>query len=102
MDLIYVKWLISKLFCVVFFPVSYAKNDLWEGTVYVTLIKLYRTYRLITVSSSQYKMFMVQIKPMIMSTLDKNWPYEQAVFQKYYSIMNHLHMVNQILEKTRE
>ena len=49
-----------------------------------------------------YKIFTKIITSRISNTLDENQPREQAGFRKGYSTMDHLHTVNQMIEKTSE
>lgn len=59
-------------------------------------------YRPITLSSSLYKVFATIIKNRLLPVIYENHPYEQAGFRPQFSTIEHLHTINQILEKSNE
>ncbi|KAI5749413.1 hypothetical protein M8J76_007135 [Diaphorina citri] len=59
-------------------------------------------YRPITLSCVLYKMFMKVIQRRISSILQENQPCEQAGFRRTFSTIDHIHSVNQIIEKSHE
>ena len=59
-------------------------------------------YRPISLSSTVCKVFMSLIKKHIYKTLDAFQKVEQAGFRKNFSTMDHIHAVNQLLEKSKE
>ncbi|KAA5557034.1 hypothetical protein F3G48_33075, partial [Pseudomonas aeruginosa] len=59
-------------------------------------------YRPISLMSNVYKIFAKIILKRIERTLDENQPIEQAGFRKDYSVIDHIHVVRQILEKYNE
>lgn len=65
-------------------------------------VKDLRNYIPISVLSVLYKLFTKGILNYINITLDFNEPREQAGFWKGYSTMHHIHVVNQIIEKSAE
>ncbi|XP_050680147.1 uncharacterized protein LOC126976047 [Leptidea sinapis] len=72
-----------------------------------TIILLYKkgdkhdigNYRLISLMSNIYKIFAMIILKRIERTLDEHQPIEQAGFRKDYSVIEHIHVVRQVLEK---
>ncbi|GBP91608.1 LINE-1 retrotransposable element ORF2 protein [Eumeta japonica] len=59
-------------------------------------------YRPISLMSNVYKIFAKIILKRIERTLDENQPKEQAGFRSDYSVIDHIHVVRQILEKYNE
>lgn len=59
-------------------------------------------YRLISLMCNIYKIFAKIILKRIERTLDENQPIEQAGFRREYSVIDHIHVVRQILEKYNE
>lgn len=56
-------------------------------------------YRPISLMSNIYKTFAKIILKRIERTLDEHQPIEQAGFRKDYSVIDHIHVVRQVLEK---
>lgn len=59
-------------------------------------------YRPISLMSNIYKIFSKIILKRLERTLDENQPIEQAGFRKGYSVIDHIHVVRQTLEKYNE
>ncbi|KAG7301234.1 hypothetical protein JYU34_014132 [Plutella xylostella] len=59
-------------------------------------------YRPITLTSNIYKCFAKVILARIAPTLDEQQPVEQAGFRKGFSTSDHLHVMQQLIEKTNE
>ncbi|KAI5716805.1 hypothetical protein M8J76_012671 [Diaphorina citri] len=59
-------------------------------------------YRPISLSSTTYKIFAKIIQKRIKKTIDENQPIEQAGFRPSYSTIDHIHSINQLLEKCKE
>ena len=59
-------------------------------------------YRPISLVSNIYKLFAKIILKRIEQTLDEQQPIEQAGFRKNFSVIDHIHVVRQILEKCTE
>ncbi|GBP84805.1 Retrovirus-related Pol polyprotein from type-1 retrotransposable element R2 [Eumeta japonica] len=60
------------------------------------------SYRPISLISNVYKIFAKLILKRIERTLDENQPKEQAGFRSDYSVIDHIHVVRQFLEKYNE
>ena len=61
-----------------------------------------KNYRPISLLSVVYKLFSKVITNRIADTLDSSQPKEQAGFRSGFSTMDHIHTVNQVIEKTNE
>ncbi|KAI5737636.1 hypothetical protein M8J76_015259 [Diaphorina citri] len=59
-------------------------------------------YRPITLSCVLYKMFMKMIQKRLARKFQENQPSEQAGFRPSFSTIDHIHSVNQIIEKSHE
>lgn len=59
-------------------------------------------YRPISLTSNLCKLFMKILKNRVYKQLDLNQPEEQAGFRKKYSTIDHIHTLNQVIEKARE
>lgn len=59
-------------------------------------------YRPISLMSNIYKVFSKVVLNRISKALDENQPREQAGFRNDYSTIDHIHVVKQIFEKSRE
>ena len=65
-------------------------------------VKELKNYRPISLLSVLYKIFTKIISNRIRATLDFSQPREQAGFRKGYSTMDHIHVINQVIEKSAE
>lgn len=79
----------------------------WKNAVVVLLHKKgdtkdLKNYRPISLLSVLYKLFTRVITNRIGNTLDANQPREQAGFRSGFSTIDHIHAVNQVIEKTNE
>ncbi|XP_037782019.1 uncharacterized protein LOC119578522 [Penaeus monodon] len=61
-----------------------------------------KTGRPISLLNNTYKLFTKIITNRVTRTLDENQPREQAGFRKVFSTIDHLHSVNQLIEKCAE
>ncbi|MCJ3464047.1 reverse transcriptase family protein, partial [Klebsiella pneumoniae] len=61
-----------------------------------------KNYRPISLLSVVYKVFTKVITNRICATLDFSQPKEQAGFRKGYSTVDHIHTINQVIEKCAE
>ncbi|MEL7307279.1 MAG: reverse transcriptase family protein, partial [Pseudomonadota bacterium] len=59
-------------------------------------------YRPISLLSHTYKIFMKIMQRRLDKILDANQPRDQAGFRKGFSTMDHIQVMNQLMEKTRE
>ena len=62
----------------------------------------YKNYRPISLLSDMYKLFIRVLQKRMEKTLDTNQPREQAGFRKGFATTDHLHTINQIIEKSNE
>ncbi|XP_037780209.1 craniofacial development protein 2-like [Penaeus monodon] len=81
--------------------------DEWNEAIIVLLQKKgdqtnISNYRPISLLNNIYKLFTKIITNRIAKTLDENQPREQAGFRKGFSTIDHLHSVNQLIEKCAE
>ena len=61
-----------------------------------------KNYRPISLLSHTYKIFMKILQKRLERQLDDNQTREQAGFRKGYSTMDHIHVMNQMIEKSQE
>lgn len=61
-----------------------------------------KNYRPISLLSHMYKVFTRIIQRRIQRIMDENQPREQAGFRKGYSTIDHIHSINQLIEKSNE
>ena len=76
----------------------------WDEAIIILLYKKgdqkdISNYRPISLLNNIYKLFTKIITNRITRTLDENQPREQAGFRKGFSTVDHLHAVNQLIEK---
>jgi len=81
--------------------------DMWNNAIIVLLhkkgdIKDINNYRPISLTSHTSKLFSKVLLNRIERTLDENQGREQAGFRKGYSTTDHLHVINQLVEKCSE
>nr|XP_034832243.1 uncharacterized protein LOC117989050 [Maniola hyperantus] len=81
--------------------------DQWTTSTIVLLHKKgskgdINNYRPISLMSNIYKVFAKVILSRITKVLDENQPREQAGFRSGYSTLDHIHVVKQIFEKSKE
>ena len=79
----------------------------WDEAIIILLYKKgdqkdISNYRPISLLNNIYKLFTKIITNRITRTLDENQPREQAGFRKGFSTVDHLHAVNQLIEKCVE
>ena len=65
-------------------------------------MKNLKSYRPISLLSIVYKLFTKVFTHRISAMLDSNQPKEQAGFQSGYSTTDHIHLINEIVEKFAE
>ena len=63
-------------------------------------VKGLKNYRPISLLSVLYKIFTKIISNRIRATLDFSQPREQAGFRKGYSTMDHVHVINQVIDNS--
>ena len=81
--------------------------DSWNNALMILIhkkgdIKDVKNYRPISLLSNTYKLFTKVLTNRITRILDFNQPREQAGFRSGFSTMDHLHTLNQLIEKTCE
>ena len=81
--------------------------DSWNNALIILIHKKgditdLKNYRPISLLSNTYKLFTKVLTNRITGTLDFNQPREQAGFRSTFSTTDHLHTLNQIIEKTSE
>ena len=81
--------------------------DSWNEAIVILLYKKgdpenISNYRPISLLSSTFKLFTKIITNRLTQSLNENQPREQAGFRKGFSTMDHLHAVNQLIEKCEE
>lgn len=84
-----------------------ATPEAWNIIVLVLFFKkcdknLLKRYRLISLLSHVYKLFLRVITNILADRFDDFQHLEQAGFRKGYSIIDHLHTLQQITQKTEE
>ncbi len=80
---------------------------LWKKSDIILIYKkgdrhIIDNYRPITISSTMAKIFSKLIEQRLKGILDYQQPCEQAGFRTSFSTIDHLHTINQIIEKTNE
>ena len=78
--------------------------EIWNEAIIILLHKKgdqknISNYRPISLLNNIYKLFTKIITNRITRTLDENQPREQAGFRRGFSMIDHLHAVNQLIEK---
>ena len=81
--------------------------EIWNEAIIILLHKKgdqknISNYRPISLLNNIYKLFTKVITNRITRTLDENQPREQAGFRRGFSTIDHLHAVNQLIEKCAE
>ena len=81
--------------------------EIWNEAIIILLHKKgdqknISNYRPISLLNNIYKLFTKIITNRITRTLDENQPREQAGFRRGFSTIDHLHAVNQLIEKCAE
>ena len=81
--------------------------EIWNEAIIILLHKKgdkrnISNYRPISLLNNIYKLFTKIITNRITRTLDENQPREQAGFKRGFSTIDHLHAVNQLIEKCAE
>lgn len=89
-NLVLEKQVVPKQWCESNIVLIYKKGDPLEN------------YRPISLLSTIYKLFSSVILSRIASEIDKNQPIEQAGFRPHYSTIDHIHTMEQIIEKYKE
>ena len=88
--------------------VNYLFLSLSKSNIYVLALLDFSSafdtidYRPISLLNNIYKLFTKIITNRITRTLDENQPREQAGFRRGFSTIDHLHAVNQLIEKCAE
>ena len=81
--------------------------EIWNEAIIILLHKKgdqknISNYRPLRLLNNIYKLFTKIITNRITRTLDENQPREQAGFRRGFSTIDHLHAVNQLIEKCAE
>ena len=81
--------------------------EIWNEAIIILLHKKgdqknISNYRPISLLNNIYKLFTKIITNRITRTVDENQPREQAGFRRGFSTIDHLHAVNQLIEKCAE
>ncbi|GFS08728.1 endonuclease-reverse transcriptase [Elysia marginata] len=79
----------------------------WEEAKIIVIYKKgdpgdIKNYRPISLLSHSYKLFTRLLQTRMERILDENQPREQAGFRKGYSTTDHIHTLNQVIEKSNE
>ena len=76
--------------------------EIWNEAIIILLQKNISNYTPISLLNNIYKLITKIITNRITRTLDENQPREQPGFRRGFSTIDHLHAVNQLIEKCAE